>query len=207
MSAVGCTPDAFDKKSLMMVLNGWNDLKNGALALRAFGQAHRTDPDLHLVCFGAGYERDGLAHRWAKGKNLDHGVGFWGPVPHDTILKHMQSSTALLHPSRWEACCMAIAEAMSVGLPVIAGRHTDGVAWQLDDGRAGTLADITKVDDVARGIIAMTRDRYRWTEMSAAARARARQLFSVDRVVDQYVSLYETLPRPRAQASSAYAPP
>ena len=190
LSSAGCSDGAFSAKTLLMVLNGWNPLKNGALALRAFSEARRADPALRLVCFGSGYESGGLAHRWAQRKALDQGVEFRGSVPHHAILEQMRVSTALLHPSRWEACCMAIAESMSLGLPVIAGRHTDGVPWQLDEGRAGILADVTQVDDVARAIVAMTSDNQRWQQMSTVAKARARQLFASDRVVDQYLSLY-----------------
>ncbi len=190
MAAEGCTADAFENKSLMMVLNGWDDLKNGARALRAFAMARRTIPDLRLRCFGAGFEVDGPAHRWALKNGVDGNIAFCGLVAHQSIIEHMRSSTALLHPSRWESCCMAIAESMSVGLPVIAGRHSGGVAWQLDDGRAGILANVTDTDDIARCIIAMTSDQGHWNEMSAAARSRARQLFSVDHIADQYVQLY-----------------
>ncbi len=188
----GCSAQAFSGKTLMMVLNGWNDLKNGATALHAFARARRTDPALKLVCFGSGYEPGGSAQRWALRRGVSEGVEFRGPVPHEAILQQMRESAALVHPSRWEACCMSIAEAMSVGLPVIAGRHTDGVSWQLDDGRAGVLADVTKVDDIARAMIAQTRDERAWHEMSVAARARARQLFDADQVVDQYLALYRT---------------
>jgi L-malate glycosyltransferase len=190
MSTDGCRANAFENRTLVMVLNGWNGLKNGARALQAFSRARRTHPDLRLVCFGAGFEADGQARQWASKNAVAENVAFRGPVPHQSILEQMRSSTALLHPSRWEACCMAIAESMSVGLPVIAGRRTDGVAWQLDGGRAGMLADVTSVDDIARGIVAITSDRGRWNEMSSAARSRARQLFSADHVTDHYVRLY-----------------
>jgi glycosyltransferase involved in cell wall biosynthesis len=102
----------------------------------------------------------------------------------------MQSATALLHPSLVEACSMTIAEAMTVGLPVIGGNRTGGVAWQLDEGRAGVLAEVTDANDVARRIIDLTRDISRWRELSTTARTRAQELFSIDRVVDQYLSLY-----------------
>jgi glycosyltransferase involved in cell wall biosynthesis len=102
----------------------------------------------------------------------------------------MQSATALLHPSKVEACSVTIAEAMSVGLPVIAGRDTGGVAWQLDEGRVGILADITDANDIAHRIADVTRDIERWRDMSASGRTRARQLFSTSRIVDQYLSLY-----------------
>ncbi len=192
MAAAGCTDEAFDAKTLVMVLNGWNNLKNGTVGLRAFSMARRSNPGLRLVCFGAAWEEGGPAHRWAKRHGVDGGVEFRGPVRQQVILEQMRSSTALLHPSRLEACCMVIAESMSLGLPVIAGRRTAGVAWQLDDGHAGMLADITSPDDVARAICEMTCNAAAWRQMSDAGRTRARQIFSVDHVVDQYVSLYAT---------------
>lgn len=190
MATGGCTQEAFETKVLLMVLNGWNGMKNGALALRAFSKARRSNPDLRLVCFGASWESGGEAHRWATKNGVDVGVDFRGAAPHRVILDQMRSSAALLHPSRLEACSMTIAESMSLGLPVIAGRNTAGVAWQLDGGRAGILADVTSVEELARGIVTMTSAPSEWMEMSTAARTRARQLFSIDWVVDQYVSLY-----------------
>jgi glycosyltransferase involved in cell wall biosynthesis len=191
MLTEGCNATSFGNKSLLMVLNGWNGLKNGANALRAFAKAYRTDSTLQLNCFGAGFELNGPANRWAKRNGFDAGVNFLGSISHEMILKTMQSSTALLHPSRWEACCMAIGEAMSLGLPVIAGRYTDGVAWQLDGGRAGTLVDVTDVNEMAQAIISMSNDWPVWQHMSVAARERARQLFALDKVVDQYESMYK----------------
>ena len=57
----GCLPEAFESRTLVMVLNGWIDLKNGAAALRAFRLARRSDPRLNLVCFGADYQAGGAA--------------------------------------------------------------------------------------------------------------------------------------------------
>jgi glycosyltransferase involved in cell wall biosynthesis len=111
-------------------------------------------------------------------------------VPHRVIIEQMRNSTALLHPSRWEACCMSIAEAMSVGLPVIAGRKTDGVPWQLDNGKAGALVDVTDAGAIAAGISAVATDAVQWRRWSETGRARARRLFSSDAVVDRYVDLY-----------------
>lgn len=86
---------------------------------------------------------------------------------------------------------MAIAEAMSVGLPVVAGRRTDGVAWQLDGGRAGMLVDVNDLDDMASGVIALASDRARWVEVSARARSRARELFAEETVLSGYLGAYD----------------
>ncbi len=190
LQAPGCVPQAMSSKALMMVLNGWTDLKNGAAALHAFHLAQRVDPELRLVCFGSGFEATGEAQRWAAAKGFDVNVEFRGPTPHALILEKMRTSMALLHPSRWEACCMSIAEAMSVGLPVIAGSATDGVPWQLDGGRAGVLTDVTDAQAMSEAISALSRDSTRWQTVSAAARERARQLFAVDPVVERYLALY-----------------
>lgn len=190
LQAPGCIPQAFESKTLVTVLNGWVDLKNGATALRAFALARKVEPRLRLVCFGADFQAGGAAERWAQPRGLSAGVEFRGPTPQHLVLEQLRSAAALLHPSRLEACSMSIGEAMSVGLPVIAGRRTGGVRWQLDEGRAGVLAEIDSADDIAQAIIGLLRDRGHWLALSAAARARASTLFALDPIVDTYVSLY-----------------
>lgn len=190
LHSAGCNPGAFDSRTFVMVLNGWNKLKNAGTAIRAFQLARRELPDLRIVCFGSGYESDGPAAQWARSRRLHDGVEFKGPVPHATILEQMRNSTALVHPSRWEACCMSIAESMSVGLPVIGGRETDGVPWQLDGGRAGALVDVTNATEIAQAMLHLSRERASWETISKAARDRAHELFAQDKVVDRYVSLY-----------------
>lgn len=185
-----CAPEAFDSKTLVMVLNGWVSLKNGATALHAFALARKVEPQLRLVCFGADFEAGGAAERWAQAHGLTAGVEFRGPAPQRLLLEQLRLATALLHPSRLEACSMSIGEAMSVGLPVIAGRRTGGVRWQLDEGRAGVLAEIDSADDLAQVIVSLLHDRERWLALSYAARDRASTLFALDPVVDSYLSLY-----------------
>lgn len=200
MSASGCATDAFGAGRLLMVQNGWMALKNGAAALRGFAIARRARPALTLSCFGKDWEEGSPAHRWARRRGLDAGVAFRGSVPHARVLAEMAQGTAMIHPSRWESCCMAIAEAMSLGLPVVAGRDAGGVAWQLDRGRAGILVDVTDPRDIARGIFAATGELSAWHAISSAARRRAREIFSIERVIDEYLALYESVRRDAREA-------
>jgi glycosyltransferase involved in cell wall biosynthesis len=190
LQAPPCGQEAFPSKTLVTVLNGWIKLKNGARALQAFGLARRKDPALRLICLGADYETGGAAHRWAMAHGCADGVSFMGPVPQPQLLAHLRGSMALLHPSLLEACSMAIAEAMALGLPVIAGARTSGVAWQLDGGRAGVLTDVRDVAAMAEAIVRLGADAQRWQALSNAARARAHELFRVDEVIDRYLALY-----------------
>lgn len=190
LASVGCTDRSFESQTAVMVLNGWDAWKNGAAALRAFAAARRTRPGLRLVCFGWHWEQGGVAQTWAQRQGLADGVEFRGAVPHATILEQMQASTVLLHPSRLEACCMTIAEAMSVALPVIGGRSTSGVSWQLDGGKAGLLVDVTDEDAMAAALVELTADRTRWTTLSRAGRERAGEIFACRQVTNQYVKQY-----------------
>lgn len=197
--SAGCAPTAFESRRLVMALNGWVALKNGAQALRAFQQARRSDEHLRLVCFGADYEAGGAAQRWAKANGCADAVEFRGPTPHAQMMEEFRRSMALLHPSRLEACSMSIGEAMSLGLPVIAGETTGGVAWQLDSGRAGLLVDVNDPSSMARAIGTLAADRTVWTRISAACRARARELFRLEPIVDTYLGLYDTVRREKPQ--------
>lgn len=191
----GCEPRALESRTLVMALNGWIHLKNGANALRAFQQARKADRSLRLLCFGADYEPDGAAHRWANAHRCAEGVEFRGPTPHHQMMDEFRRSMALLHPSRLEACSMSIGEAMSLGLPVIAGSRTGGVAWQLDGGRAGVLVDVDNAKSMAQAIVSLSADAATWTRLSAAARTRARQLFRLEPIVDAYLDLYDAVRR------------
>jgi glycosyltransferase involved in cell wall biosynthesis len=187
---LGRLPMDPSQPGLMMVLNGWNGLKNGKSALRAFAASRMRAPHLRLICFGAGWAEGGPAQQWARANRIHEGVEFRGPRPHDDILACMRTSVALVHPSRNEACSMVIAEAMSVGLPVIAGRKTGGVAWQLDDGRAGWLVNIQDPAQISAAIDELISSPSRWSQVCSAAKSRAVSLFEVDRVVDEYEELY-----------------
>lgn len=199
---------SFASRRVMMVLNGWNGLKNGGRALEAFAAARSKCRDLVLIGFGTDWQPGGPAHQWAGRRGLDDGVEFRGPVPRQVILDTMRCSTALLHPSRAEACSMVIAEAMSVGLPVVAGRATDGVSWQLDGGRAGMLVDVNDPGDMASGLIGISSNRGTWNDLSLRARQRAVELFSADRVVDQYLAAYRrAMPAESTAAAVAGAVP
>jgi glycosyltransferase involved in cell wall biosynthesis len=47
---------------------------------------------------------------------------------------------------------MCLLEAMSAGVPVIAGVRSGGVPWTLGNGTAGLLVDVQKANDIADGL-------------------------------------------------------
>jgi glycosyltransferase involved in cell wall biosynthesis len=93
-------------------LIGW---KGFALAISAM----RYLPSSELLeIFGDGPDRrrlEGLTRRWA----VQDRVRFRGRVPRDEVLAAMAGARAFLHPALHEDSGMAVAEALSLGTPVV----------------------------------------------------------------------------------------
>lgn len=85
----------------------------------------------------------------AAASNLPQ-IRLLGPVPRADVLSLMKSARCLLFPSLWyEGCPMTVAEAFSVGLPVVAARG--GVAEEMvAEAGAGCLFDPLDPSDLAR---------------------------------------------------------
>jgi len=107
-------------------------------------------------------------------------VGSVGPQDRDKLLG---GALALLHLVNFaEPFGLSMVEAMACGTPVIA-RPRGSVREIVEDGRTGFI-----VDDIAAAVEAVARvgalDR-------GAVRARCAQRFSRDRMVDDYLRVYE----------------
>ena len=84
---------------------------------------------------------------------------------------------------------MGIAEAMSLGLPVIGGRKSGGVPWVIGEG--GITADVTSPQDIAIAAERVLEDEKLWERLSAAAIKRSREIFSASVVASQYEEQYQ----------------
>ncbi|WCD92898.1 glycosyltransferase [Microbacterium sp. nov. GSS16] len=73
-------------------------------------------------------------------------VEFLGSLPPQDVLRHMTSSTVLLHPSSSEGSCGVIGEAVSVGLPVICFDETGAADSLRLCGGHGEIVDPSATD-------------------------------------------------------------
>ncbi|HUQ42134.1 MAG TPA: glycosyltransferase family 4 protein [Candidatus Limnocylindrales bacterium] len=107
-------------------------------------------------------------------------VGSAGPKERDALLG---GAAALLHlVSFAEPFGLSMVEAMACGTPVIA-RRRGSIPEVVDDGVTGFVVD--DLDDAVRAV-----DRARTLDR-AAIRARCAERFSRDRMVDDYLAVYE----------------
>lgn len=173
---------------IAMVLNGWGALKNPQPALRAFAVLRRTLPRAELSIMGIDYGPGGKAESWAKAQGLTQGVHFMGAQPYPVLLAKLAESDLLLHPSLEETFGMSIAEAMSLGVPVVGGQASGAVPWVVGD--AGRLVDVRSPQAIAQAALELLNDEQALIDLGAQAKSNTLGRFSSDAVAVAYEGHY-----------------
>jgi glycosyltransferase involved in cell wall biosynthesis len=117
--------------------------------------------------------------------HLGEDVRYLGEVPHEEKLALLGDAMALINPIRWhEPFGLVMIEALACGTPVIS--YPEGAAPEIiEHGRTGFLCDdesemadaIGRVEEISR----------------AACRAAVEGYFSVERMVNEHVDLFEQI--------------
>ena len=157
--------------------------------LQAWQLVHKEVPQAKLVIVGDGPLEAQLVDM-VKALGIAESVEFMG-VQHDVAAQLHRSSIAVL-PSRREGMPNAVLEAMACGLPCVATR-VSGSEDIIEQGVNGLLVEIEDFRDMARTLLALLRDEALTRRMGYAARATIEQRFSLERVTDSYIKLYNNL--------------
>jgi trehalose synthase len=99
-------------------------------------------------------------------------------------------SGVVIQKSLREGFGLVVAEALWKGTPVVAGR-TGGIPLQMADGTGGLLVD--SVEDCARALVALMRDKARARALGASGRERVRRHFLTPRLVLDELALMQRL--------------
>jgi len=83
-------------------------------------------------------------------------------------------------------------EAQAAGLPVVASR-VGGIPSLIEDGKTGILVPAGSPDDLAKAIKAMLNDPARAREMGQQARQFVSEKFSVGKMADATLDVYESI--------------
>jgi L-malate glycosyltransferase len=179
-------------------LGHWTRLKNPTTLLRAFARLrslHVNGCSIQLRLYGTDYGPKGIAASAAGRLALSQGVVFRGALDRTRFWTELREADILAHTSREEACSMVVAEAMSTGVPVVAGSRSGGIPWQLDFGRSGLLVDTEDVEAVSAALWTLISDGALRRELSARALQRAHRLFSASSVLSSWMENYEQCSR------------
>jgi glycosyltransferase involved in cell wall biosynthesis len=103
----------------------------------------------------------------------------------------LREADLLLMTSTTESFCLAAAEAMACGIPVVA-TWVGGVAEVVGDGETGHLFAVGDHGSASDAVVELLRRPQLRCRLGGAARQRARR-FDRDRIVPLYEGLYRTL--------------
>jgi sugar transferase (PEP-CTERM/EpsH1 system associated) len=201
----GC-PFAFPDLWFVGTVGRMKDVKDQVTLAEAFVVAVRRHPAgarMRLVMVGSGPLRDrvdgvldaaGLRHQaWLPGDRAD--------VP--DILRGLD---CFVLPSLAEGVSNTILEAMASGIPIVATR-VGGNPELVDDGVTGHLVPPTDAEAMASAILGYFDDATIGRRHGRAARQVAVQRFSLERMVKDYLSLYDSLLHGRNAAPLRTAEP
>ena len=171
-----------------MVCNGWGVLKNPKPALLGFAQLRQREPRAELHVFGADFGPGQRAQTWANAKQCADGVTFHGAVPHRQLIASLAGMDLLLHPALEESFGVVVAEAMALGLPVVAGINSGAVAWVAGPGQ--WLCDVRSADAICAGLADAFANKVAYAKASQAGLLRVQNSFSPVAVVAAYLAAY-----------------
>lgn len=174
-------------------------VKNHRYLIEVLYQAKRLGRVLTIDIFGEGPTRRDLEQLVAA-RGLEGQVRLHGFCP--DVRDRLSGYRACVHASSSESLPLAIIEAMSAGLPVLAG-DTGGVAELFGDGVEGYLWPLDEPARAATMLVELLDDEQRRAAVGAAARARFERELDADVVAPRLLAF---LAGGGASAATATAP-
>jgi glycosyltransferase involved in cell wall biosynthesis len=157
------------------------------VALRALAPVRERVPDARLAVLGEGPERAPL-QALAGELGLADAVLLPGRVA--DVRGWLDAAELLVHPARWEGFGLALLEAMLAAKPVVATR-VSSIPEIVVDGETGYVVPPDDAAAVAAAIVRLLEDDALRARLGAAGLERARREFSVDRMADATLAVYE----------------
>ena len=172
---------------MVLAIGRLTEQKDHPTLLRAFARAHARHPKAVLVILGVGaLEAETRALVIELG--LGHAVHLPGRLE---IRDWLERADLFVHTSRWEGFGMVLLEAMLSSLPIV-GTRVSAVPEVVADGVTGLLFAPGDHDGIGTAIDELLSDPRRAKSLGAAGLARARSRFSVGRMADRTIAVYET---------------
>jgi glycosyltransferase involved in cell wall biosynthesis len=157
----------------------------------AMKQLRASYPGAKMHLYGPDFGPKEAAWAWAVGQQMEDAFVFHGWKPHAQTMDELATMDVLLHPALEESFGMTIAEAMALGLPVVAGRDSGAVPWVLGGEQGGgALVDVRSPENIADALQSILADSALYERYSSQGRARAINCFSAAAVAQSYIEHY-----------------
>jgi glycosyltransferase involved in cell wall biosynthesis len=163
--------------------------KDPFLLLETFSILRSSIPNLHLIYAGDGILKTELLEAIAQ-KHLEkfvHVLGWRADVP--SLLK---AADVLVLCSRWEGMPNVVLEAFAAGTPVVA-TNVEGISDLITNRQTGLLITSRNPDELAALVFEVLKDSELSAQMKHLSQRLAREKFTWESSVGDYVKLYESL--------------
>lgn len=153
----------------------------------------------HLVLVGGGREEGSLRARCAR-LGVERRVHFAGDLGQADLLAHYRAADVCVLPSTHpsEAFGLVLVEALASGRPAVSTELGTGTSFVNRHGETGLVVPPGDPRALADAIGRLFADRELRVRMGEAGRARARELFSAERMIRNVLDVYEGVLRPDA---------
>ena len=176
---------------VVLFLGGLKPRKNLPLLLDVWTEVVRAVPPARLLVAGGGRLQPELRRR-AAAAGLGDRVVFTGYVPEAEKADHFNLADLFVFPSALEGFGLAVGEAMSSGLPVVASDR-GSIPELLVDGQGGFLCDPARPFEFTEALIRLLRDPAARAKQGAANAERVDREFRWERCVAATRREYERL--------------
>lgn len=163
----------------------------------------RAVPDAHVLIFGEGELRPALT-RQIRHLGLEHRVQLVGFRP--DVLSLLKGLDVFVMCSLTEGLGTSILDAMAASRPVV-GTTAGGIPEAVEDGVTGILVPPHNAAALATALLRLLGDEALRRRMGEAGLERVREQFSVDRMIDGILAVYEAVAGRRREAGSGSPPP
>jgi glycogen(starch) synthase len=163
----------------------------------------RIKPDLNFVFLGHDSSWQG-GHSLKEHilnqipEEMNNSVRFLGDVPREKVFEYLQKASVCVFPSLWENFPYTCLEAMASGCAVV-GSKNGGMAEMIEDGISGVLIDPEKPEEISKTILSLLSDKHLRKLMGQNAASRVKDIFSVERIIEQTVDVYHRAMRIHGQ--------
>jgi glycosyltransferase involved in cell wall biosynthesis len=172
-------------------VGGFYPRKAAILAVEALAMALRDNPLIKLDFVGDGEEVSRVKQR-ASALGINPAIAWHGHLAHDETLRKIASADAFIFTSARDTAGNAVLEAMAAGLPSIVVCH-QGAAEMTAAETAIRVApdDPEKVaENLAQGILTLSRDPDLRARMGEAARQRVLEHFTWEKKAEAMMEIY-----------------
>jgi glycosyltransferase involved in cell wall biosynthesis len=164
-------------------------VKNYPFLLRTMRRIAAVYPHARLLCVGGGQQLEEM-------KDLAERLGLGGKVRFvgqaSDIRPYVAAMDAFALCSLAEGCPNSLLQAMAMSVPTI-GSSVGEIPYVLEHGAAGLLIDPTDEAGFFAAVSRLVEDETYRRTLAQAGRRRAEDKYSIGRMIDQYVGLFDEL--------------